>query len=457
MPITLELMPLEPKPVEPPPPKTMVVRYGYLRLIGEFASDVTGKTGCGTKLVLRTNRGTEIGEMLTTACGNGGCSKSITRDKLLEYIDLSGGRDYPFYTDGRVLRMATAQDLANQQRLDEQRSKHLTQARELVTIHRLEMKIVAVEHLLGGERIILYFTAEHRIDFRSLVRDLAHQLHSRIELHQVGARDEARITADYEKCGQHCCCKQFLKVLTPISMRAAKTQKATLDPAKISGRCGRLMCCLRYEDQTYEELRKRLPRKFSRVRTSEGEAWVMDGQILTQLVLVQYDNGKQNAVPMEHIEAFDLPKPKLPNGKTMQTPFDAPPPPDAPGRAGPRGPRQQPNASAPAGQQLGKPPQPQRPGQAPHEGQPPRQGPPNRPQAQNRPPLQAGPTSANEPPIAPALQTPAAQPTPESVEQPKVHPSGPLPNAAADAAPPLPPNPADAPPPPPDVTPRSSI
>ncbi len=449
MPITLELMPLEPKPAEPPPPKTMVVRYGYLRLIGEFASDVIGKTGCGTKLVLRTNRGTEIGEMLTTACGNGGCSKSITRDKLLEYIDLSGGRDYPFYTDGRVLRVATAQDLANQQRLDEQRSKHLTQARELVAIHRLDMKLVAVEHLLGGERIILYFTAEHRIDFRSLVRDLAHQLHSRIEMHQVGARDEARITADYEKCGQHCCCKQFLKVLTPISMRAAKTQKATLDPAKISGRCGRLMCCLRYEDQTYEELRKRLPRKFSRVRTSEGEAWVMEGQILTQLVLVQYDNGKQNAVPMEHIEAFDLPKPKLPNGKTMQTPFDAPPAPEPPGRLGPRGTRQASNAPGQTSPQAGK---------QPNGGQPPMRSPQNRPQGQNRPQQQVGPLPANKPPVTPTADAPAQSATATPMEPPAAEPTGQLPKAAADAAPSMELNPTTAPPPPPppDVTPSSS-
>jgi cell fate regulator YaaT (PSP1 superfamily) len=359
--IQLDLMPLEEKPPEPPPPKSIVVRYGYLREIGEFPSDVTQKIGCGTKLVLRSERGTEIGEMLTTVCGNGGCSKSITRDKLLAYIENSGGRDYPFSEAGRVLRVATVQDLAEQSRLDEDRPRHLAAAREMVHRHNLSMKIVDVEHLLGGERILFYFVSEQRIDFRSLVRDLAHALHTRIELRQVGARDEARLTADYEKCGQHCCCKQFLKVLTPISMRSAKVQKATLDPTKISGRCGRLMCCLRYEDETYEELRKKLPKRNTRVRSEKGDGWVIDGQILTQLVLVQFDDGKREAVPMEKILEFDCPKPLMADGRIMQTPNDRPAvpfhhapsaqPTMPPGRP-PRGNGQPP---APAGRQRPRP------------------------------------------------------------------------------------------------------
>jgi cell fate regulator YaaT (PSP1 superfamily) len=357
MPISLEIMPLEPVTPEPPPPKTMVVRYGYLKLIGEFQSDVREKAGCGSRLVVRTSRGVEMAEMLTTVCGNGGCNKSITRDRLLDYIDQSGGKDFPFTDSGRVLRLATAQDMAEQQRLDSQRDEYLKISRTMVEVHRVPMKIVEVEFLLGGEKVIFYFTSEHRVDFRSLVRDMAHQLHARIDLRQVGARDEARLVADYEKCGQHCCCKQFLKVLTPISMRAAKVQKATLDPAKISGRCGRLMCCLRYEDETYEDLRKRLPKKNSRVRTKDGEAWVLDGQILTQLVLLQYDNGNQAAVPMESIEAFDLPKPVHSSGRAMQFPGDGVEAASETPRRGPGGPGN-PSAAArnrPASGQTGRP------------------------------------------------------------------------------------------------------
>src|SRR5271155_5369434 len=131
MPLSLEVMPLEPKPPEPAPPKTMVVRYGYMKLIGEFQNEIKGKIGCGTRVVVRSERGTEIAEMLTTLCGNGGCNKSITRDKMLEYITNSGGADYPFSESGRVLRVATAQDLTEQQKLDEHKKEDLKLSREM--------------------------------------------------------------------------------------------------------------------------------------------------------------------------------------------------------------------------------------------------------------------------------------------------------------------------------------
>jgi hypothetical protein len=164
------------------------------------------------------------------------------------------------------------------------------------------MKIVEVEPVLGGEHVTVHYLSEERVDFRELVPALARRFGARVEMHQIGARDEARLTADYEKCGQHCCCKNFLKVLKPVSMRSAKTQKASLDPLKISGRCGRLMCCLRYEDETYEELKKRLPHRKTRVGTSEGPGTVIDGKILVQLVLVRLDhNGQDIAVPVEEL------------------------------------------------------------------------------------------------------------------------------------------------------------
>jgi hypothetical protein len=144
--------------------------------------------------------------------------------------------------------------------------------------------------------------AENRVDFRDMVNRLASQFGTRIEMRQVGARDEARLVADYERCGQHCCCKNFLKVLKPVSMRQAKVQKATLDPLKISGRCGRLMCCLRYEDQTYKELKTRLPHKNTRVGTSEGPGVVVDSKILVQLVLVRLEHDQREvAVPVEEL------------------------------------------------------------------------------------------------------------------------------------------------------------
>lgn len=271
-------------------PKTLVVRFGSIKMIGEFPYDGTVKPGCGSKVVVRTFRGTELGEMLTSTCPNSGCSKSVSRQDMLKYIENSGGKDYPFFTDGRVLRIATKEDVDAQAKIEQSKHELRTRARAVVARLGSDLKIVEVEPILGGERLTAFYLSEHRLELRELARELTAEFRTRVEMRQVGARDEARLTADFEKCGQYCCCKNFLKVLKPVSMKAAKTQKATLEPLKISGRCGRLMCCLRYEEQTYDDLKARLPRKKSRVGTSEGDGTVVDGQILTQLVLVELDD-----------------------------------------------------------------------------------------------------------------------------------------------------------------------
>jgi len=235
---------------------------------------------------------------------------------MLDYIGNSGGRDYPFFTDGRALRVATKEDMDRQAEIEQSRHGLKMDARgrcERLGIGGKDrsgksengyygVKIVDAEPLLGGERIVFYYASEDRVDLRDLSKELAEQHDTKIDFKQVGARDEARITADYEKCGQYCCCKNFLKVLKPVSMRSAKTQKATLDPMKISGRCGRLMCCLRYEDETYEALRKKLPNRKKLVGTPDGDGIVIDSQILTQLVLVSLEGTHQRiAVPVEDI------------------------------------------------------------------------------------------------------------------------------------------------------------
>lgn len=284
-------------------PKTIVCRYGYMGQVAELPYGGDVKPGCGSKLVIRTNRGIEMAEMLTTTCGNAGCGKSVSRKDMLKYIEASGGKNYPFSTQGRVLRVATAEDVAEQARIDGRKREIIQFAKAMLLEIDLPMKLVDVELLLGGERLIFHYTSSQWVDFRDMVRRLASEYQTRIEMHQVNARDEARLVADYEKCGQYCCCKQFLKVLKPVSMRSAKVQKATLDPTKISGRCGRLMCCLRYEDATYETLRKNLPHKQTRVMTAQdGPGTVIDTQLLTQLVLIRIDNGEtESAYPVEDI------------------------------------------------------------------------------------------------------------------------------------------------------------
>lgn len=305
------------------PPRTLVVRFGAMKLVGEFPyrGDVT--PGCGSKLVVKTHRGTELGEMLTSTCPNSGCSKSVSRRELLEYVENSGGRDYPFFSDGRVLRPATPEDLDHQARLEQSRHALKVEAREVAHALGTPLKVVDAEPILGGERLTFYYAADDRADTRPL-RDRLEKIHRvRVDLRPVQARDEARLTADYERCGQYCCCKNFLKVLKPVSMKSAKVQKATLDPLTISGRCGRLMCCLRYEDATYEELKKNLPRHRARVGTPEGEGVVVDTQILTQLVLVELaGSAERRAFPVEEIG---------PPGLTPQAPIaDARPTPASP-------------------------------------------------------------------------------------------------------------------------------
>jgi cell fate regulator YaaT (PSP1 superfamily) len=287
------------------PPKSIVVRYGYQKMVAELPYSGGSTPGCGSKLVVRTQRGVELGEMLTTTCENSGCSKSVSRKDMLKYIENSGGKDYPFTDQGRILRVAETADLNEQTRLDGRKPEILKLSRQLVGELELDMKPVDVEPLLGGERIIIYYTAEQWVDFRELVKKLAGELQTRIEMHQVNDREEARLVADYERCGQYCCCKNFLKVLKPVSMRSAKVQKATLDPQKISGRCGRLMCCLRYEDQTYETLRKKLPHRKTLVETEDGIGLVWGSQILTQLVLVKIGPSPAQAYPLENIRPLD--------------------------------------------------------------------------------------------------------------------------------------------------------
>lgn len=287
-------------------PTTLVVRFGSMKMVAEYPSDSGVRPGCGSKLVALTHRGTEITEMLTTTCSNSGCGKSVSRQEMMRYIEQSGGEEFPFHTNGRVLRLATSEDMAIWSQAQSLASTRRLEVAELAGSLQLAMRIVEVEPVLGGESVTVHYTSEERVDFREMVQVLASRFGARIEMHQVGARDEARIVADYERCGQHCCCKNFLKVLKPVSMKSAKVQKATLDPLKISGRCGRLMCCLRYEDETYEELSARLPRRKAHVGTPLGPGIVQDSKILVQLSLVRLDaDGRDVAIPVEELTEVD--------------------------------------------------------------------------------------------------------------------------------------------------------
>jgi cell fate regulator YaaT (PSP1 superfamily) len=252
-----------------------VVRYGSTRIIGEFSSKGRDNYPRGGQVVVRSDRGVEVGEVLCPAS-----------DRTREYLGATEAK-------GHILRETTEQD---RQKIDELRLQEREEFRgcqELIAQHKLLMQLVDVEHLFGGERLLFYYLSENRVDFRDLVKALASRFRVRIEMRQIGVRDEAKLLADYGDCGKPVCCNTHLREMPPVSMKMAKLQKATLDPTKISGRCGRLKCCLRYEYDTYEEYRRELPNVGAIVVTRQGQGKVVGQEILARKLLVQYEDSRQ--------------------------------------------------------------------------------------------------------------------------------------------------------------------
>ena len=281
--------------------KYMLVRYGRMGTLGWFEHNEAQIPKSPKRVVIKTDRGLELGQLVGQLCPYRAGQFRFDQEEVNEYFENSE-IEYACDPVGKFVRYATAEDISEERHLEKIAVEEMEHCRRFVKELELPMKIVDAEHVFGGERIIFYFMAEGRVDFRDLVKDIAHEYQTRIEMRQIGSRDEAKLLADYETCGQECCCRRFLKALKPVNMRMAKMQKATLDPAKISGYCGRLKCCLRYEDKTYSELKKNLPKKNTVVRTKYGQGKVLDSQILTQLVLVEHDGGTKVAVPIEELE-----------------------------------------------------------------------------------------------------------------------------------------------------------
>jgi cell fate regulator YaaT (PSP1 superfamily) len=298
---------------------TGVVRYGYMNLIGEFVHPDSVSLHCQDAVVVQTERGIELGKYVSYTCPKSGFTR-IEREQIERYVTNSGP-DYLRPKAGRVLRVANDQDLEEHRRIVAGTKEKLRFCTELTEQYKLPMKMVACEHIFGGERIIFYFLSESRVDFRELVKDLAREYQTRIEMRQVGARDEARLVADYEICGRECCCKNFLKTLRPVNMKMAKLQKATLDPSKVSGRCGRLRCCLRYEHESYQQLAAKLPRVGHWVLSEHGNGKVTDTQVLTQLVQFETADGRKVTIGVEEIdEVQTTPPPEPPPAEKVTHP-----------------------------------------------------------------------------------------------------------------------------------------
>ncbi len=258
-----------------------VVRYGAMRLVGTFAPPGEQPFRRGTNVIVRTDRGLEAGQVLCEARPH--------------------EQDGPPTVQGQILRAMTPEDARELSRIHEQERVEYGVCLRSIAKLGLDMRLVAVEHLFGGERIIVYYLAEGRIDFRELVKLLAGEFQTRIEMRQIGVRDEAKLLADYGDCGKPVCCNTHLIEMPPVSMKMAKLQKATLDPTKISGRCGRLKCCLRYEYEMYEKMQKELPPLGSRVKVREGTGRVVGHEVLAGQLLVETDDRRRRLVPLSEV------------------------------------------------------------------------------------------------------------------------------------------------------------
>ncbi len=236
----------------------------------------------GDRVVVQTMRGTEIGQVVEPP--------HVVDDSELQA---------PLK---KVVRVATGEDLETQASAASLRKEAMIACRELISSHGLDMKLVDADVSFGGEKITFSFYSDERVDFRALVADLARTLKMRIELRQIGAREEARMVGGLGPCGRHLCCSLFQGDEDPVSIRMAKEQNLPLNPMKISGLCGRLMCCLKYEQQQYVTFRKEAPPKGTPVKTGDIEGAIIGYNVLKDAVVVRFQDGSISDVRLSTCE-----------------------------------------------------------------------------------------------------------------------------------------------------------
>ena len=233
-----------------------------------YSFDPAGITAeIGESVIVETQNGTEMGTVSAAnhEVDNGAIVKPLRK----------------------VLRKATEKDMARRDENKRKEKEAFGICEELVSAHKLDMKLVDVEYSFDAGKIVFFFTSDGRVDFRELVKDLASRFHTRIELRQIGVRDEAKMLGELGICGRPYCCKQFLNDFQPVSIKMAKEQGLSLNPTKISGSCGRLMCCLKYEQDAYEYLNSLTPGVGATVKTPEGNAVVTDANLMTGYLTVR--------------------------------------------------------------------------------------------------------------------------------------------------------------------------
>lgn len=226
-----------------------------------------------------------------------------------------GKKDEPQEEVKSIIRVATEQDLKTAKEQEKQFPRITKITNDLIDKYKLEMKLVNVSLTLDGTKVIINYVCEDRVDFRDLVKDLASQLKLRIELRQIGIRDQAKIIGGIGFCGKECCCKKYLNDFDKVSIKMAKAQGLSLNPTKISGICGRLMCCLAYENEFYADISAKMPKLNSRVKTKDGIGIAVYNNLLKQKVTVKIDAGNEIRVAeydLTEIEVLPKVQPEQP-------------------------------------------------------------------------------------------------------------------------------------------------
>ncbi len=229
-------------------------------------------------VIVETARGVEFGNLVIN-------KRQIPDDEVIAPLK-------------KVLRVATEEDIKTHEENQSKKSEAFSICLEKIRHHKLEMKLIDVEYTFDNNKVIFYFTSDGRVDFRELVKDLASVFRTRIELRQIGVRDEAKMLNGIGSCGKRLCCANWLGDFEPVSIKMAKDQNLSLNPTKISGICGRLMCCLKYEHEVYLELKKGMPKDGEMIKTPDGKAIVMNTQTIRELVKVRLIVGEEDGKPV---------------------------------------------------------------------------------------------------------------------------------------------------------------
>lgn len=365
-------------------PTTRLIKISF-RPAGRYYDFAVGNLSLtkGDQVVVETERGRALGTAMTYP-------RDVAEKDLPEGLKT-------------VLRLAGPEDLAMAASFNAKEEFSLRYCRERIAERKLGMKLVRAEYLFDGSKIIFYFTADGRIDFRELVKDLAHHFHTRIEMRQIGVRDEAKLIGGMGICGRELCCTSYLTEFAPVSVKMAKEQELALNPNKISGQCGRLLCCLAYEYETYCEMKKCLPKCGRKVTVEGREGEVISQHILRQTVTVNFGPHQRIEMTAEEVEKGIMP---------ARLAAAVPPPTERPERSASqtRPPR------APERQNRDSRPQRQRPAASPSEAKSPNPQASARPQRSGRP--QPAPGQSRPTPMAVDQERPTPVKSPQQQIKP---------------------------------------